>query len=91
MEREIESSGTSDGGESESNVTASVVGVFRGRGEHVCGEDDGESERGDRIEEWRFFISIVRVGDENVTEKRECEKRGLFESILRVREATNGP
>ena len=86
MEREIESSGTSDGGESESNVTASVVG-----GEHVCGEDDGESERGDRIEEWRVFISIVRVGDENVTEKRECEKRGLFESILRVRETTNGP
>ena len=60
MEREIESSGTSDGGESESNVTASVVGVFRGRGEHVCGEDDGESER---VTGSRNGLSLYRLNE----------------------------
>ena len=34
-------------------------------------------------------VSIVRVGDENVTE-RECENEDYL-SILRVRETTNGP
>jgi len=90
VEREIESRGKSDGGESEPDVTASVVGVFRGGGRHVCGENDWESKRGDRIEKRRIAVSVVRVGDENAAEKWEREERRLFESVFRLRETTNG-
>ena len=90
MEREIESSGTSDGGESESNVTASVVGVFRGRGgmfaEKMTGKVNVVTGSRNGVSLYRLYELATKTLPRSGNAKNEDYLR-----VCRVRETTNGP